>query len=152
MRLTDFPGFPRIVLDSNVLLDLWLFDDPAVRPLRAAIEAGHLRALRSAACDAEFAEVLARRRFKLDPSDCERLLARWSACSAPIAVIAPAPVVCSDVDDQKFLDAAFSAQAHALLTRDKGLLQLARRAAAAGLTICAPTAALRQIEDQALRA
>ena len=29
---------PRLVLDTNVLLDLWLFDDPAVRPLREGIE------------------------------------------------------------------------------------------------------------------
>jgi len=42
-----------LVLDTNVLLDLWLFDEPSTRPLRAAIESGAVLALRSAECDAE---------------------------------------------------------------------------------------------------
>ncbi len=29
---------PRVVVDTNVLLDLWVFDDPAVQPLRAALD------------------------------------------------------------------------------------------------------------------
>jgi putative PIN family toxin of toxin-antitoxin system len=139
-------GARRLVLDTNVLLDLWLFDDPAVRPLRQALECGHLQALHSAACDTEFAEVLARNRFGLDAPSRERLLARWAACSALIEVVSPAPLTCSDPDDQPFLDAAFSARASALLTRDKALLQLAPRAAAAGLVICTPAATISRGE------
>ena len=135
-------GAPRLVLDTNVLLDLWLFDDPSVRPLRAALEAGRLRALRSADCDAEFEEVIRRAQFGLDEAARYRLLARWSACSEPIAAVSPAPLACSDPDDQKFLDAAFSAGADLLLTRDKALLQLARRAEAVGLHIRSPAAAM----------
>ena len=133
---------PRLVFDTNVLLDLWLFDDPTAQPLRLALEGGLVQALRSASCDAEFAEVVARDRFGLDASGRERLLARWMACSEPIDGVLPAPLVCADPDDQKFLDAAFSARATALLTRDKALLQLASRAAVAGLAICTPAAAL----------
>lgn len=131
-----------MVLDTNVLLDLWLFDDPSVRTLRAALEAGRLRALRSADCDAEFEQVIARRQFGLDEEACRRRLARWSACSEPIAVVAAAPLACTDADDQKFLDAAFSAGADWLLTRDKALLKLARRAEAAGLRIGKPGTAV----------
>jgi predicted nucleic acid-binding protein len=130
------------VLDTNVLLDLWLFDDPSVRPLRAAIEAGSLRALRSGDCDAEFAEVLAREGFGLDDAARAGMLARWARCSEPVADVAPAPITCTDPDDQKFLDAAFSARADWLLTRDKALLRLARRAVAAGLHIASPSAAM----------
>lgn len=129
---------PRLVLDTNVLLDLWLFDDPSVRSLRTAIEAGELRALRSAECDAEFEQVLTRPQFALDDASRRSLLARWAACSGPIAGVAPAPLACADADDQKFLDAAFSAGADWLLTRDKGLLKLARRAEASGLRIGRP--------------
>ena len=135
-------GAPRLVLDTNVLLDLWLFDEPSTRPLRAAIEAGAVRAVRSADCDAEFAGVIARARFGLDEASRRSVLARWTRCSAPIAAVAPAPLACADPDDQKFLDAAFSAGADALLTRDKALLKLARRAEAAGLRIRRPDASM----------
>jgi predicted nucleic acid-binding protein len=133
---------PGAVLDTNVLLDLLLFDDPSTRPLRAAIEAAALRPLRSADCDAEFAEVLARAQFGLDEASRRRILERWAGCSEPIAVVAPAPLACAAPDDQKFLDAAFSAGAALLLTRDKALLKLARRAEAAGLRIRRPDASM----------
>ncbi len=131
-----------LVLDTNVLLDLWLFDDPSVRALREAIEGGRLRALRSDECDAEFAEVLGRAQFGLDAPARRRMLARWTACSEPIAAVAPAPLACADADDQKFLDAAFSAGAALLLTRDKALLRLGRRAEAIGLRIRKPDPAM----------
>jgi predicted nucleic acid-binding protein len=79
---------PGAVLDTNVLLDLLLFDDPSTRPLRAAIEAAALRPLRSADCDAEFAEVLARAQFGLDEASRRRILERWAGCSEPIAEVA----------------------------------------------------------------
>ena len=50
----------EVVVDTNVLLALWLFRDPVVEPLHAAFASGQLRPVRSAATDAEFAEVLAR--------------------------------------------------------------------------------------------
>jgi len=133
---------PRAVLDTNVLLDLWLFDDPSVRPLRAALEAGSLRALRSADCDAEFQEVVQREQFGLDEAARASMFSRWAACSEPIAAVSAAPLTCSDPDDQKFLDAAFSAGADLLLTRDKALLRLAHRAEAAGLRIRKPTTSM----------
>ena len=132
----------RAVLDTNVLLDLWLFNDPSVRPLRAAIDAGSLRAIRSRECDAEFEEVLAREGFGLDGAARAEMLTRWARCSEPIEDVAPAPIICADPDDQKFLDAAFTVRADWLLTRDKALLRLARRAVAAGLRITRPSAAM----------
>jgi predicted nucleic acid-binding protein len=35
---------------------------------------------------------------------------------------------CSDIDDQKFLDLAYSSGAQVLITKDRALLKLARRA------------------------
>lgn len=128
----------RVVLDTNVLLDLWLFDDPSAQSLRTAIESGVLRPLRSRDCDAEFDNVLAREQFGLDEAARTALLQRWSACSEAIPWVAPAPITCTDPDDQKFLDAAFSAAADCLITRDRALLRLARRAEAAGLRILSP--------------
>jgi uncharacterized protein len=127
------------VLDTNVLLALWLFRDPAVSPLQAALEAGTVQAVRSAATDAEFAEVLARPElFAVVPERQAALLGAWQAMATLVAVIESAPWVCRDPLDQKFLDLAVSAGAGWLITRDQDLLKLARKARRRGLQIATP--------------
>ena len=49
---------PRVVVDTNVLLDFWVFEDPRARPLREALESGRIQALRDGATVDELAEVL----------------------------------------------------------------------------------------------
>jgi predicted nucleic acid-binding protein len=81
-----------------------------------------------------------------------RSLARWSpdatvamanfdrlswAHPTPVAQ-APAGLRCSDADDQVFIDLALAERAQWLLTHDRALLKLARRAAALGLRIVRP--------------
>lgn len=131
-------GVVRLVLDTNVLLDFWVFDDPRARPLREALAAGGVRALRSAACDEELCAVLARAAFGLAPARREALLAAWGTASAAIDRVFAAPIACRDRSDQKFLDAAFSARADALVSKDRALLALDRRARRHGLRILAP--------------
>jgi predicted nucleic acid-binding protein len=48
--------------------------------------------------------------------------------------------VCRDPDDQKFIDLALAAKAQWLVSRDKALLALAKRAKARGLLIVKPEA------------
>ena len=114
---------PRVVLDTNVLLDLWVFDDPGTRWLAAAIAARRVAALRTAAIDVELMDVLGRARFGLDPERQQQILAAWQATSE----CAPAPplaaLICSDPDDQKFLDLALHARAALLFTKDRALLK-----------------------------
>lgn len=133
------PGHAPAVLDTNVLLALWLFRDPVVEPLRAALATGELRAFRSAATDAEFAEVLGRPAlFSVAPERQAALLATWQAASSLVEAIQPAPWVCRDPLDQKFLDLAVSAGANWLITRDRDLLKLARKARRQALVIVTP--------------
>ncbi len=127
-----------IVLDTNVLLDLWVFDDPGVASLRAALASGACVALRSRATDAELAEVLARPQFDLSAERQRALLADWNDSARPVERVFPAPWHCADPRDQPFLDLAFTARAQCLLTKDKALLRLARKAEPAGLLILAP--------------
>jgi len=133
------PGSTTAVLDTNVLLALWLFRDPAVEALRAALAAGLLQPVRSAATDAEFAEVLGRSGlFSVAPERQTMLLDAWQATASPVEAIQSAAWVCRDPLDQKFLDLAVSVQAGWLLTRDRDLLKLARKARRQGLLIVTP--------------
>ena len=68
------PTHDAIVIDTNIALDLLVFDDPGCAPLAAALEAGALQWLATAAMRDEFARVLgyppiaARRRRELRPA------------------------------------------------------------------------------------
>ncbi|HVE09171.1 MAG TPA: PIN domain-containing protein [Paraburkholderia sp.] len=52
------PPAPRVVLDSNVWIDILVFDDPHTRPIHAALERGALNALIDARCLGELTYVL----------------------------------------------------------------------------------------------
>ena len=130
---------PLVVIDTNIWLDLYIFHEPSARDLAAALAAGSLRAVCSDATDTELRRVLARPAFAgraaaLGP---EPLLA-WQALAHRASAVRPAPWLCSDADDQKFLDLAYSTSAVALFTKDRALLRLARRARQAGLAIRTP--------------
>lgn len=132
------PVHPRAVLDTNVLLDFWVFDDPAARPLRAALEGGRFNALRSGDSVDEFTQVILREKFDLPAEVRFGVLRDWDRLATPVAPVFPAPFACSDPHDQKFLDLAYTARADWLVTKDKALLKLARRARRDGLLIVAP--------------
>jgi predicted nucleic acid-binding protein len=133
---------PGIVLDTNAVLDCWLFEDPAAQPLRRAVEAGQVRWLATAQMLAELTLVLARQFGAQWEPQRERLLSTGSPhCLAAIRPQASRPrggPVCPDADDQKFLDTALQERAHWLVTRDRALLRLRRHAAKLGLAIVAP--------------
>lgn len=131
----------RAVLDTNVFLDCWVFDDPAARALKAALETGRVRAVRSAATDDELADVLARPQFSLAPAARTVLLNEWALRASLHAVDVACPIRCADPDDQKFLDLALAARAHALFTKDKALLATAPGARALDLLVALPHAA-----------
>lgn len=133
------PGRPlRAVIDTNVLLDFWVFDDPAARPLRRAIELGRVDALRSGLLVDELVDVLMRPKFELSTDRRFEILRDWDALAQAVERIDAAPLLCSDPSDQKFLDLAFTSAADWLVTKDKALLKLARHAQRRGLSILKP--------------
>lgn len=130
---------PRVVLDTNVCLDLFVFRDPRCAPLSAALQAGACEAVTREDCRAEWLAVLDYPQLALDAARRAEARAAFDACVRclpPLATPPPAAARlprCADRDDQKFLELARDAGAAALLTRDAALLQLARRAARDGL-------------------
>lgn len=133
---------PRVVIDTNVLLDFWVFQDPRALPLRQALEAGRIQAVRDGATVDELAEVLSRPRFGLEAVRQMALLREWDrlAIAEPSASGA-SPLRCADPLDQKFLDLAAGARVDWLVSKDKALLKLARKARPLGLAILLPEAA-----------
>jgi putative PIN family toxin of toxin-antitoxin system len=125
----------RIVIDTNVCLDLFVFHDPRWATLLAALESGAVEAITRDDCRAEYLVVLHYAHLPLDDDSRPGAGARFDAL---IKVVAPAakPVrlpVCSDPDDQKFLEVARDGDADILITKDKALLRLARKTAQAGM-------------------
>ena len=139
----------RIVLDTNVCLDLFVFADPRWAPLLADLESGAVEAVTREDCRAEYLVVLHYKHLPLDEHSRPASAARFDAL---IKVVAPAPKlvrlpVCSDRDDQKFLEVARDAGVDILVTKDKALLKLARKTAQAGLfRIMVPEAWLKARE------
>jgi putative PIN family toxin of toxin-antitoxin system len=132
---------PRAVVDTNVWLDLFLFCDPASQPLARALAGSGWVAARCAQTDAELEAVLQRPRFSSSPGVSPQLraqLAQWRARALFFELGPQAPWICRDRDDQKFLDLAFAAGAALLLTKDKALLALNRKACRDGLSILTP--------------
>ena len=141
----------RLVLDTNVWLDWLVFDDPQIAPLRTAQAAGGVQIVIDASCTEELRRVLNYnlRKTVLAPEVQAQALAQCLRIAVPVESLdfgAPALVplpVCRDKDDQKFLELARAARADTLLTKDRALLELARRKYAhVGFRIMTPAAYL----------
>ncbi len=134
-------GTPLVVLDTNAVLDWLVFADSRIQPVVGALHAGHLRWVACAAMRTELAHMLG-----------HHSLARWLPDVAGglsvfdnLAMLRVAPATntaaglrCSDTDDQIFVDLALAEGAGWLLTHDRALLKLARRAVPRGLRIARP--------------
>ena len=124
-----------VVLDTNIVLDVFVFDDVAARPLRAALGAGTVRWLATAAMRQELERVLAYP--KIAPRLVSRRVAPGEITDAfdSHAVLVPAPgkaaVTCRDADDQKFIDLAV-AHGCLLLSKDAQVLVMRKRIAQLG--------------------
>lgn len=142
----------RIVIDTNVCLDLFVFHDPRWSLLLAGLEAGTVEAVARADCRDEYLIVLRYPHLPLNDETRALAAARFDAL---IKVVSPDSKavrlpVCTDRDDQKFLEIARDAGAEVLVTKDKALLKLARRAAREGLfRILTPQAWIEALQVQA---
>lgn len=136
-------GTPRVVLDTNVALALWLWRDPRLGDLQQALDDAALIWLSDEACWCELVHELRPDRCAAQGTDPQTVQQRISA--APRLQLepgAPPPssqhLVCTDPDDQKFIDLALRGSAIWLLSRDRAVLKLRKRAATLGLNILRP--------------
>jgi len=128
---------PRVVLDSNIWVDILIFDDAVARPIRTALEAGRLDAIISPACREELRRVLDYPQFAHHAVDAQAALAWVDRVTRSVADPEEAARArgetfvprCKDRDDQKFLALADAANVAYLVSKDKAVLKLKRRMA-----------------------
>jgi putative PIN family toxin of toxin-antitoxin system len=129
----------RVVLDTNVCLDLFVFHDPRWNMLYNALLAGAIDAVTRDDCRREWQIVLGYPHLPLDAASRAHGIAEFDRlipCLPPDAIVPQTEIrlpICKDRDDQKFLELARDAHAQVLITKDKALLKLAKRNAKAGL-------------------
>ena len=133
-----------LVLDTNIVLDLFVFADERVRPLKALLELGEVQWIATAAMRGELERVLAYphivSKLAFYGLAAEGVLGAFDRHAQLVAVGGPAPVTCRDRDDQKFIDLAHDHRC-TLLSKDAAVLTLGRRLAQLGVTVAAALAA-----------
>ena len=135
---TPLALLPPLVLDTNIVLDLYAFEDPGTAGLRARLRAADALWLATAAMRDELARVLLYPAIANHLQRCERsadeVLARFDT---HITRVEPAPGArwrCRDADDQKFIDLAVQRRA-LLLSRDKEVLRMRKCLAPLGVQV-----------------
>ena len=119
-----------IVLDTNIVLDVFVFNDPVAEPLRQALASQELDWLATQPMRDELARVLAYPKivtrlafYKLSADD---VLAKFDQHARLVDVAPKASVTCSDADDQKFIDLSVRHQA-LLLSKDRDVISMKKR-------------------------
>jgi predicted nucleic acid-binding protein len=132
------PDAIRLVLDTNVVIDWLVFNDPYMQPLREQVAAGEVVVLTHPLATAELARVLGYPELKLTDVRRVDVSTRYRNHTFPASMpdgfargawMLPAKFPsCRDPDDDLFLALAYHARATALVTRDKALLKVRKKA------------------------
>ena len=119
-----------VVIDTNIILDVFVFADMAARPVRQALEAGQLDWIATRPMRDELARVLGYPQiaprlafYQLSAGD---VLAAFDRHARLLEVAVKARLNCSDPDDQKFIDLAVAGKA-LLLSKDRHVLSMSKR-------------------------
>lgn len=133
------------VLDTQAVLDWLYFEDPETASWHDHLLAGAWQWWASTALRDELAHVLGRGSLPAPRvRQASEVLALFDARAQLLpqpAAMAHGPLRCTDPDDQKFIDLATHHQARWLVSRDRAVLKVRRRAAALhGLTVLPPVA------------
>jgi putative PIN family toxin of toxin-antitoxin system len=130
---------PALVIDSNVVLN-WLFfkDAATVEVIERLLQSHQWICTEWMQCEAQRVATLPQM-TKYASTETIAALAKGFAKRATLIVHSTvSPMRCRDADDQAFLDLAAHTHAPLLLTLDRDLLKLRKRAATFGLTIAQP--------------
>ena len=126
------------VIDTNIVLDLWLFEDPATVPLRAALQSGAISHLATASMRDELARVLTYphlvKRMAKSNIQAQDILNHFDEHLLAAEPAAKAACTCKDPDDQKFIDLAV-AHVVPVLSKDAAILCMKKRLFQSGVVL-----------------
>ena len=119
-----------IVLDTNIVLDAFVFKDPATEALKLALASNTMQWIATKAMRDELARVLAYPKIVLRLAfhqvSADYVLAQFDGQTQWLDAAPKAGVTCRDPDDQKFIDLAVAHQA-TLVSKDNAVLCMAKR-------------------------
>lgn len=131
-------GKTALVIDTNIVLDLFVFDDVAAKPLRLAIAAGVIDWLATPPMRVELERVLGYPqivpRLAFYGLKADDVLEAFDQRARLVTVAPKAGPTCSDADDQCFIDLAVAHRVP-LLSKDRAVLTLRKRLAALGVAV-----------------
>ena len=131
-----------LILDTNVILDLFVFNDPDLASLKpallAGLEAKQLNWIATPDMRIELERVLTYPKitprmafYQVTAAD---VLAKFDQLATLLETAPKAKWICKDPDDQRFIDLAVQHQA-TLLSKDQAILCMAKRLLAAGAVV-----------------
>ena len=125
-----------VVLDTNIILDVFVFADVAAKAVKQALEAGEIDWIATQPMRDELERVLAYPQivprlafYQLAAGD---VLAAFDRHARLLPAASKCRLSCSDADDQKFIDLAVASQA-LLLSKDRHVLSMSKRLLAHGV-------------------
>ena len=125
-----------IVIDTNIILDLFVFGDPATAPLRQQLDAGELGWVATQPMRDELERVLAYPqivpRMDFYGRSAAEVLGHFDRLVRRVEVAPKTTATCKDADDQKFIDLAVAHGAR-LLSKDRAVLCMKKRLLALGV-------------------
>jgi len=128
-----------LVLDTNIALDLFVFQDAATEALRTAVERADGAWIATAAMREELVRVLdypqIARRLNAQARPAQSVLEAFDRCTRLVPEASKAAYTCRDPDDQKFIDLAAAHRA-TLVSKDDAVLCMAKRLARVGVQVC----------------
>ena len=144
------PATP-VVLDTNIVLDLFIFKDVETQTLSDALSQSKFAWLATAAMREELERVLAYpkivKRMAFYEIPAQEILEKFDAGTRNVEVPAKTSATCKDPDDQKFIDLAVAHSA-ILLSKDQAVLCMAKRLSALGVIYTGPAGAVKSVLPQ----
>ena len=129
------------MIDTNIVLDLFVFKDPSTQPLKQALASQEIQWLTTQAMRDELERVLSypkvMTRLAVAELDAASVMQQFGVQAHLVEEAPKASVTCRDPDDQKFIDLAVLHQA-ILLSKDRAVLCMKKRLLA--LSVRAQTA------------
>ena len=133
-----------VIFDTNVLLDIFVFNDFRAIHIKAALVDKQLNALATPKTFEELADVISRPLFSLEQPTQKQILNEWCNLANIIQdeTLSSAPWQCQDPDDQVFLNLAYTSKPCLLLSKDNELLKLAKKTILEDILISADYSAI----------